>query len=250
MNPSAAIVISASPIPMTTWTPTIVGRPSASGIVPLSASSTAMHAAPATTDAHAAIPPPGSAPAPRRPCTRASARYRANPPSVPTTPMLKMFAPITTRPPSWKTSAWTPTTQAMTSVAAHGPSRTGREDATEQVPGRPADHLEVEHLGREDERRHHAQQRDRLLVERLVRLPDRDRQDDDRHQPTSDAATGTDRKPSGRGAGAAGGPLAVVGPAMAASIDGVSSGSSPMVVAAAGYCNDWQQSARRLYFAR
>ena len=90
--------------------------------------------------------------------------------------MLKMFAPITTSPPSWKTSAWTAMTQAMTSVPAHGPEQDRREDAAEQVAGRPADDLEVEHLGREDERRGNAEERHGALVQRPVRSPDGDRE--------------------------------------------------------------------------
>src|SRR6185503_5711620 len=42
MNASAAIVISASPTPMTAWTPTIAGSASSSGVVPLIASSSDM----------------------------------------------------------------------------------------------------------------------------------------------------------------------------------------------------------------
>ncbi len=38
-------------------------------------------------------------------------------------PMLKMLAPRTTRPPSWKTRAWTATTLVITSVPTHGPRR-------------------------------------------------------------------------------------------------------------------------------
>ena len=54
----------------------------------------------------------------------------------------------------------------------------GGQDAAEQVAGRAADDLEVEHLGSEDEGGHHAHERDRPLVERLVGLPHGDRQDD------------------------------------------------------------------------
>ena len=51
--------------------------------------------------------------------------------------MLKMLAPITTRPPSWNTSAWTAITQAITSVAAHGPSRTAASTPPSRWPDVP-----------------------------------------------------------------------------------------------------------------
>ena len=168
MNARAAIVIRASPMPMSAWTPTIAGRARPAASCPQAASSRAIATAPADDrDPGRDAGGRDAGPRPRRRATPAQRRGRAAyPPSVPTTPMLKMLAPSTTRPPSWKTSAWTATTQAITSVAGPRPEEDRREDAAEQVAGRPADDREVEHLGREDERRHDAHQRDRPLVER------------------------------------------------------------------------------------
>ena len=79
--------------------------------------------------------------------------------------MLVMFRPSAVRPPSAKSRHCTTSTVATQSAPTHGPDQHRGERAAEQVAGDAGQHLEVEHLHGEDERRDQAGHRGEPVVE-------------------------------------------------------------------------------------
>ena len=51
--------------------------------------------------------------------------------------MFRMLAPITSKPPSWKSSPWTAITAVMTSIPAHGPKRMAANAPPSRCPEVP-----------------------------------------------------------------------------------------------------------------
>ena len=119
MKASAATVMIASPIPISTCTPSMAGRTICNCEVPLNHNCMEAISAAARTAIHAPTP----ATAYRTPLLRpAAARYSPYPMTAVSSPMLKILAPITSRPPSWKSSPCTAMTAVITKTAAQGPS--------------------------------------------------------------------------------------------------------------------------------
>ncbi len=84
----------------------------------------------------------------------------AQPPTAPTTAMLKMFAPKAEIPPSANMRHCTISTAEMTMTRCAGPKQRRDQHAADEVSGRPAEDRKVDHLRGEDERRRQSQQRD------------------------------------------------------------------------------------------
>ena len=130
------------------------------------------------TDASTVLHQPANAAASTRPNIPPTARLTrwkiAQPPTPPTMPMLKMFAPSAVMPPSANIRHCTISTDAMTITADAGPQERRHQHAADQVAGRATGHREVDHLRREHERRRQPQQRHALRRQVLARLPQRD----------------------------------------------------------------------------
>ena len=82
------------------------------------------------------------------------------------TPMLRTFAPSAVTPPSANTNACVGEHHRHHQAGEPRPEQDRRQRGAQEVAAGAAGDGEVEHLGREDERRGHAEQRDPPLVER------------------------------------------------------------------------------------
>ena len=106
----------------------------------------------------------GHAAARRRGPSRGDAAPRRSRPATPARPMSVMFAPSAVMPPSWKSSACTVSTTAMTMTRAPGPEQDGGERRADQVAADAGRDGDVDHLRREHERRRGAQHAGRHRV--------------------------------------------------------------------------------------
>ena len=184
MKASAAMVIRASPMPMRTWTPTIAGRAIDSGVVPLTASSSAMQTDPATTDDHAAMAAAGIRARSSPPSSRRDSAVENEAAERPDDAHVEDVGAHHDEPAVLEDERLDGDDAGHDERARPGPEQHGREDAAKQVARGPADDLEVEHLGGEDEGGRHAQQRHSPLVEGPVGAPDGERERNEREQPT------------------------------------------------------------------
>ena len=159
---TAATVITASPTPISAWTPSIAGSTVPSGTVPEIASSSAVAAAPAITASHA--PPATTArkrrSRPRQQAPRTATHQRSRPPSAPITPMLRTFAPSARDAAVGEHERLRREHDRHHQAGEPRPEQDRRQRGAEEVAARAAGDGEVEHLRGEDERRRDAEQRD------------------------------------------------------------------------------------------